>query len=414
MGRPRLHPKFGYLLQTGRTYCGGGFNLQNLPKEKDEGDAAATVQGCFVPAEGRVFIDCDYSQIELVVLALVLENQFGLTPELARFINAGRDIHRLIAAVVLGKEPVAVSKGQRDSAKPVSFGRPGGMGPSRLQQIARASYGIELTLEEVEQRIEAYHQLCPELDPFLRDEVGTGRILAERLTLTPARYCQATRGYYDQADPLNAVPAGWLGGMLLKVLRDESPVTRNGRPYTSEEVDFFWQAAEPLAEYLGEAARSALAACEPGESLWSAVRDWAGRRPVFTVTGRLRANATFCSARNCVFQGPAADGAILGLWRVWRAGYWVVDFVHDQVVVESPAADEVPRRAADIEVLMRAGMLEVIPGMRVAVETVVTKSLNKKEQDPRYARGTAADTPATGAAVRVELSACPGRPHQGA
>src|SRR5262249_30458662 len=53
MGRPRLHPKFGYLLQTGRTYCGGGFNLQNLPKEKDEGDVAATVRGCFVPAEGR-------------------------------------------------------------------------------------------------------------------------------------------------------------------------------------------------------------------------------------------------------------------------------------------------------------------------------------------------------------------------
>ena len=31
MGHTRLHPRFGYLLETGRTYCGGGFNLQNLP-----------------------------------------------------------------------------------------------------------------------------------------------------------------------------------------------------------------------------------------------------------------------------------------------------------------------------------------------------------------------------------------------
>jgi hypothetical protein len=46
MGKPRLHPKFGYLLATGRTYCGGGFNIQNLPQEQDllDGDPeAATV-----------------------------------------------------------------------------------------------------------------------------------------------------------------------------------------------------------------------------------------------------------------------------------------------------------------------------------------------------------------------------------
>jgi hypothetical protein len=59
LGRPRLYAKFGSLLETGRTYCGGGFNLQNLPRESDEHDAAATVRGCFVPAEGHVFVDSD-------------------------------------------------------------------------------------------------------------------------------------------------------------------------------------------------------------------------------------------------------------------------------------------------------------------------------------------------------------------
>ena len=41
-------------------------------------------------------------------------------------------------------------------------------------------------------------------------------------------------------------------------------------------------------------------------------------------------------------------------------------------------------RAAEVERLMVAGMLRVVPGMRVKVETVVTRSLNKADLDPRY------------------------------
>src|SRR5206468_11589295 len=101
MGRARLHPRFGYLLQTGRTYCGGGFNLQNLPREKGEASAAATVRGCFVPGEGNVFIDSDFSQIELVVLGHALEAQLHLGSVLARLINSGQDVHKLIAGTML-------------------------------------------------------------------------------------------------------------------------------------------------------------------------------------------------------------------------------------------------------------------------------------------------------------------------
>ena len=85
-----------------------------------------------------------------------------------------------------------------------------------------------------------------------------------------------------------------------------------------------------------------------------------------------------------MFQGAAADGAIYGLWLVWRAGYRLVDFVHDQLVVEAPADDRVPQRIAENEELMRRGMLLVVPGMNVKVETVVTRSLNKADLDPRY------------------------------
>jgi DNA polymerase I-like protein with 3'-5' exonuclease and polymerase domains len=388
MGPARIRPRFGCLLATGRTSC-RGFNLQNLPNEKellDADPAAATVRGCFVPGEGNVFIDCDYGQIELVVLGYALRQQFGLPSRLADLINADKDVHRLIAAAVLGKDPGEVSRAERNSAKPVSFGRPGGMGATGLRRAAKGGYGIDLSDDEVRQRINAYHTLCPELDEFLKDEVDVGAAVAAALRLTPGQYSEAVGAFHDPLDPENNLPAGWLGGMLLKVLRDEEPSTNGGagRPYSPEEVAFFWDQAQQLPVRLGPKEQASLRGRRANRRLWQAVRDWAGRRPVFTVTGRLRANATFCSSRNTTFQGAAADGALLGLWLVWRAGYKVVAFVHDQLVVESPADDRVKERVARIESLMKQGMGQVVPGMLVKVESVVTASLDKKDLDPRY------------------------------
>ncbi len=320
------------------------------------------------------------------MLAHALDRQFGLGDSLKRLINQGKDLHRIIAAAVLNKDPADVTKGERNSAKPVSFGRPGGMGPSRLQAIAKASYGIELGLPEVEERIEAYHRLCPELNGFLNDESDTGLKIASVLGLTGADY-DAARGRRGSPGAEALTPQPWLGGMLLKVLREEAPVTQqgSGRPYTPEEMDFFWDRAQSLSPQLEPPLREQLRQRRASLKLWAAVRDWAGRRPVFTLTGRLRAGATFCSSRNCIFQGPAADGAVLGLWKVWRDGFAVVNFVHDQVVVEVAVDESTMERAADVERLMRAGMEEVVPGMLVKVETVVTRSLSKLELDPRFA-----------------------------
>jgi hypothetical protein len=288
------------------------------------------------------------------------------------------------------------------------------MGVHGLQQVARSGYGIELSDEEVQQRIEAYHRLCPELTPFLTDEVNGGEVIARALGLTPRDYHAALGTYCDPLDPEAGRPQGWLGGMLLKVLRDPAPLTRPGRPYTPQEVDFFWGRAQGLPVKLDAKLRARLRNRQADRKLWAAVRNWAGRRPVFTVTGRLRANATFCSSRNCLFQGAAADGAVLALWRVWRAGYKLVDFVHDQLVVESPADGRVKERVAHVEALMREGMLEVVPGMVVKVETVVTASLNKADLDPRYDPHTKERLP-DGQAAPAETALpfpCPRTPQQ--
>ena len=72
------------------------------------------------------------------------------------------------------------------------------------------------------------------------------------------------------------------------------------------------------------------------------------------------------------------------MWRLWRAGYKLVSAIHDQVVIETVADDHVLERKAEVERLMVEGMLTVVPGMNVRVETVVSRSLNKAELDSRY------------------------------
>jgi hypothetical protein len=261
------------------------------------------------------------------------------------------------------------------------------MGPDRLRQIAKAGYGVELTREQVEDRIQAYQRLCPELEEFLKDEVELGLVVATALDMTPASYGDTIGRYYDSGDPATRTPQGWLGAMLLKVLRDEEPRTRHGEPYTAEQLDYLWGRAQQLPIELEQALKDQLVRRQADRRLWGTARDWAGRRPVFTLTGRLRAGATFCSSRNRILQGAAADGAILGLWLVWRAGHKIIDFVHDQVVVESPADGRIGERLAEIESLMKRGMLTVVPGMNVKVETVITRSLNKIDTVEGFAGG---------------------------
>ncbi len=214
--------------------------------------------------------------------------------------------------------------------------------------------------------------------------MNSGLVIARALNMTPARFNEALGKSYRRDDPESRRPADWLGFMLLKVLKEKEPRTGGDRPYTDREIEFLWEEAQRLPVNLKPDLSALLRSRQANVKLWEAVRNWAGRRPVFTLTGRLRANTTFCSSRNCVFQGAAADGAILALWLVWRAGYKLVDFVHDQLVVESPADGRVHERVLEIEALMKEGMRSVVPGMLVKVETVVTRSLNKQDLHPDY------------------------------
>jgi hypothetical protein len=142
-------------------------------------------------------------------------------------------------------------------------------------------------------------------------------------------------------------------------------------------VAYFWARAEAVASRLPKWAASAVGRREPSPRLSLAVLGLADREGVFTLTGRLRANTGYCQRHNTVFQGLAADGAKIALWGLWRAGYRVVNFVHDQFLVEVPAGDDRTAHAERIRELMLAGMRQVIPDVRVEVAYAATDRWHK-------------------------------------
>ena len=89
-------------------------NLQNIPTRIEFGKQLRKV---FKPAEGRVYIDADYSQIELRVLAHLSEDE-----HMIKAFKNGEDIHRQAASKVFGIPVEKVTKEQRSSAKAVNFG----------------------------------------------------------------------------------------------------------------------------------------------------------------------------------------------------------------------------------------------------------------------------------------------------
>lgn len=89
-------------------------NLQNIPTRFELGKRLRKV---FEPEEGKIYIDADYSQIELRVLASISEDK-----HMIEAFNKGEDIHKQAASKVFKTPIEEVTKEQRSNAKAVNFG----------------------------------------------------------------------------------------------------------------------------------------------------------------------------------------------------------------------------------------------------------------------------------------------------
>ncbi|MBA2237691.1 MAG: DNA polymerase I [Lysobacter sp.] len=94
-------------------------NLQNIPIRTPDGRRIRTA---FVAPPGRRIVACDYSQIELRIMAHLSQD-----PALLRAFASGVDIHKATAAEVFGKTLDTVEAGERRAAKAINFGLMYGM-----------------------------------------------------------------------------------------------------------------------------------------------------------------------------------------------------------------------------------------------------------------------------------------------
>jgi DNA polymerase-1 len=157
----RIHGKFHQTITATGRISSTEPNLQNIPIRVELG---RRIRKVFVPAEGCVFVDADYSQIELRVLAHMSGDE-----NLIEAYKQAEDIHRMTASQVFHTPLEEVTSQQRSNAKAVNFGIIYGISSFGLSQ------GLSITRKEAEVYIKQYFSAYPKIKDFLDGLVAEGK-----------------------------------------------------------------------------------------------------------------------------------------------------------------------------------------------------------------------------------------------
>lgn len=149
----RIHSTFNQTITATGRISSTEPNLQNIPIRMELG---RLIRKVFVPKEGYVFIDADYSQIELRVLAHMSGDQ-----NLIAAYQHAEDIHRITASEVFHTPLEEVTDLQRRNAKAVNFGIVYGISSFGLSQ------DLSITRKEAEGYIASYFETYPGIKIFL-------------------------------------------------------------------------------------------------------------------------------------------------------------------------------------------------------------------------------------------------------
>ena len=136
-------------------------NLQNIPTRTDLG---SEIRRMFIPAEGCVLVDADYSQIELRLLAHISGDE-----AMRAAFTTGADIHTATAAQVFHVAPGDVTHEMRRRAKAVNFGIVYGISAFSLSQ------DIGVTVAEAKAYMEAYFATFPGVRKYMDDVVAKAK-----------------------------------------------------------------------------------------------------------------------------------------------------------------------------------------------------------------------------------------------
>ncbi len=149
----RIHTNFNQTITATGRISSTEPNLQNIPMRMELG---RRIRKVFVPKEGYEFMDADYSQIELRVLAHMSGDE-----QLIEAYRMDQDIHRSTAAKVFHTPFEEVTDLQRRNAKAVNFGIVYGISSFGLSQ------DLSISKKEAAEYIEQYFATYPKVKEFL-------------------------------------------------------------------------------------------------------------------------------------------------------------------------------------------------------------------------------------------------------
>ena len=365
LDQERIFPKYRPLVRTGRCSCSLP-NLQQLPRDSRFREIITALIGYWL-------LQIDYGQIELVTLAQICLKRYGRSV-LADLFHQGIDPHKYTAALLLNKTldqfrelPVVEQKQARQRAKAINFGVPGGLGAASLVAYAKHGYGVQLTIEQAKDfRRRLITQIYPELSTYLQDNQHAD--IARNLQTTEALTRQVLPRW-EQIQTATRIISGCEG-------------TPEGDQYQSDLVHHIWTTLQRLNR--NPALSPDLVAQQPSSMLM---------RKIFygdavTLSGRLRGHVGFSQRSNSPFQGLAADGNKLALFRLLRAGYQVCGFVHDEVLIEIPDGTDYAVAVAQVQQILFEAMQELCPDIPISTEYLLADRWYKDvDQQPKDASG---------------------------
>ena len=151
----RVHTSYHQAVAATGRLSSSDPNLQNIPVRSEEG---RKIRQAFLAPKGRKIVACDYSQIELRIMAH-LSGDKGLTDAFEK----GLDIHRATAAEVWGKTLEEVSDNDRRNAKAINFGLIYGMSAFGLAKQ------LGLPRKEAQEYIDLYFERYPGVKKYMAD-----------------------------------------------------------------------------------------------------------------------------------------------------------------------------------------------------------------------------------------------------
>jgi len=209
----RVHTSFHQAVAGTGRLSSSDPNLQNIPVRTEAG---RRIRQAFVAPEGRVLLACDYSQIELRIMAHLSQD-----PGLLKAFHEGVDVHSATAAEVFGVTPDEVDKNQRRAAKAINFGLMYGMSAFGLARQ------LEIPRDQAQEYMNIYFERYPGVRAYMdqtraqaREQGYVETLFGRRLWLPEIKSRNGQRRQAAERAAINAPMQGTAADIIKRAMID--------------------------------------------------------------------------------------------------------------------------------------------------------------------------------------------------